>query len=150
MAAMDPSTAIMLDPHEAARQANDVFYRALESLDLGAMDRLWLHGREAHCVHPGGDALSGWDAVRKSWEQIFANTRWLRVTPTGVRVEVLGEVAVVTCAENITAESEGDVGLAVAQATNLFRRTPEGWRMFHHHASPAPVHVTHPFSGTVQ
>ena len=67
-------------------------------VDLAAMDRLWLHGREAHCVHPGGDALSGWDAVRKSWEQIFSSTRWLRVTPTGVRVEVLGEVAVVTCA----------------------------------------------------
>jgi len=72
------------------------------------------------------------------------------VTPTGVRVDIIGEVAVVTCAESITAESEGDVGLAVAQATNLFRRTPEGWRMFHHHASSAPVQVTHPFSGTVQ
>jgi ketosteroid isomerase-like protein len=59
-------------------------------------------------------------------------------------------VAVVTCSENITAQSEEDVGMAVAQATNLFRKTPEGWRLFHHHASPAPVQVTHPFSGTVQ
>jgi hypothetical protein len=42
------------------------------------------------------------------------------------------------------------VGVAVAQATNLFIRTGEGWRMFHHHSSPAPVHVTQPFSGTVQ
>ena len=40
--------------------------------------------------------------------------------------------------------------MAVAQATNLFRLTPDGWRMFHHHASPAPVHVTQPFSGAVQ
>ena len=150
MAGMDPLTAIMHDSHESVRQANDVFYRALESLDLTAMDRLWVHGGEAHCVHPGGDALAGWEAVRKSWEEIFSNTRWLRVTPTGVRVDIIGEVAVVTCAESITAESEGDVGLAVAQATNLFRRTPEGWRMFLHHASSAPVQVTHPFSGTVQ
>jgi hypothetical protein len=40
--------------------------------------------------------------------------------------------------------------VAVAQATNLFLRTSQGWRMIHHHASPAPVHVTQPFSGTVQ
>jgi ketosteroid isomerase-like protein len=140
-------------PHidsEAIHQANDDFYRALETLDLEAMERLWLQGSEAHCVHPGWEAVSGWDAVRESLEQIFAGTSWMRVTATRVRVEIVGEVAIVTCTENITAQSDGDVGLAVAQATNLFRRTPEGWRLFHHHASPAPVHVTHPFTGTVQ
>ena len=42
------------------------------------------------------------------------------------------------------------MGVAVAQATNLFRLTPDGWRMFLHHASLAPVHVTQPFSGVLQ
>jgi ketosteroid isomerase-like protein len=135
---------------EAVRQANELFYKALEDLDLKAMDGLWLHEGWVHCVHPGWDALVGWDAVRQSWEQIFAHTRWIRVTPTAVHIESFGEVAVVSCTENITAQSQEDVGLAVAQATNLFRQTPQGWRMIHHHASPAPVQVTHPFSGTVQ
>ena len=63
----------------------------------------------------------GWEAVRQSLEQIFASTRWMRVTPTRGRVEIIGDVAVVTCTENITAKSDEDVGLAVAQATNLFR-----------------------------
>jgi ketosteroid isomerase-like protein len=134
----------------AIRLANELFYRALENLDLKAMDHLWLHEGWVHCVHPGWDALVGWDQVRQSWEEIFGGTRWLRVTPTGVHIESFGEVAVVTCTENITAQSQEDVGLAVAQATNLFRLTPQGWRMIHHHASPAPVQVTHPFSGTVQ
>jgi hypothetical protein len=137
-------------PLDTLREANSRFYRALEELDLPAMDALWAHEGWVRCVHPGWDILVGWDAVRHSWEQIFASTHWLRVTPTTIEAEVVGEIGVVVCCENITATTQGDVGVAVAQATNLFRRTPAGWRMFHHHASPAPVHVTQPFTGSVQ
>ena len=132
------------------REANERFYRALETLDLPAMDRIWLHDASVRCIHPGSEALVGWDTVRKAWEQIFANTRWMRVQPTDVRLQVIGEVGLVACAENITATQDDDVGVAVAQATNVFRHTPDGWRMILHHASPAPVTVTQPFSGTVQ
>ena len=135
---------------DTLREANARFYRALEGLDLQAMERLWAHEGWVRCVHPGWDILVGWQTVRQSWEQIFANTRWLRVTPTSIEATVIGDVGVVVCSENITATTEGDVGVAVAQATNLFRRTRDGWRMIHHHASPAPVRVTQPFSGTVQ
>ena len=137
-------------PLETLREANARFYRALEELDLPAMDALWAHEGWVRCVHPGWDILVGWDAVRESWDQIFASTRWLRVTPTAIEAAVVGEMGVVVCSENITATTEGDVGVAVAQATNLFRMTPAGWRMFHHHASPAPVRVTQPFSGSIQ
>jgi ketosteroid isomerase-like protein len=132
------------------RAANERFYRALEELDLAEMDQLWLHEPWVRCVHPGWDVLVGWERVRESLEQIFAGTGWMRVTPTECNIHVFGDVGMVACAENITASRDSDVGVAVAQATNLFRRTPEGWRMFHHHASPAPVHVTQPFSGTIQ
>lgn len=137
-------------PLETLREANARFYHALEGLDLQAMEEMWAHEGWVRCVHPGWDILVGWETVRQSWEQIFANTRWLRVTPTTIEATVIGGVGVVVCSENITATTEGDVGVAVAQATNLFRMTPQGWRMIHHHASPAPVRVTQPFSGSVQ
>ena len=142
----------MEDGHaiETLQEANARFYRALEELDLRTMERLWTHESWVRCVHPGWDILVGWEAVRQSWEQIFANTRWLRVTPTTIEAMVIGDVGLVVCSENITATTEGDVGVAVAQATNVFRKTADGWRMFHHHASPAPVRVTQPFSGSVQ
>lgn len=141
---------VVADPDEVLREANAAFYRAVEELSLPDMERLWLHESWVRCIHPGWDLLVGWDAIRQSWEQIFSGTSWIRVTPTSVDVHVLGDVGMVGCAENITATSDGDVGVAVAQATNLFLRTAEGWRMFHHHSSPAPVRVTQPFSGTVQ
>jgi len=140
-----------MNDHEALREANERFYRAVENLDIEAMDDLWLHEGWVRCVHPGWDALLGWEAVRDSWERIFANTRWIRVTATGVGIATWGEIGLVACAENITATQEAeDVGMAVAQATNLYKRTPDGWRLIHHHASPAPVHVTQPFTGKVQ
>jgi ketosteroid isomerase-like protein len=135
---------------EELRAMNERFYRALEELDLEEMERLWLHEPWVRCIHPGWDVLVGWPRVRESLEQIFAGTGWMRVTPTDCDIHVFGDVGMVACAENITASRDSDVGVAVAQATNLFRRTPEGWRMFHHHASPAPVRVTQPFSGTIQ
>ncbi len=134
----------------ALLHANERFYAALETLDLGAMEQLWTHSGWVRCVHPGSDMVEGWEAVRASWERIFSHTRWLRVTPTSVSTALFGELGLVACSENITAADEGDVGVAVAQATNIFRRTPDGWRLIHHHASPAPVRVTQPFSGTVQ
>ena len=139
-----------MDDREAVRRTNDRFYQALESLDLPAMEEVWLHEGWVHCIHPGWEAMEGWDAIRKTFEEIFTSTAWLRVTPTAVRVATIGDFAIVSCAENITVKSDEDVGLAVAHATNLFRKTPGGWKMIHHHASSAPVHVTHPFSGTIQ
>ena len=50
----------------------------------------------------------------------------------------------------VVAASGGNHGVAVAHATNVFRRTDDGWRMILHHASPAPVTVTQPCSGMVQ
>jgi ketosteroid isomerase-like protein len=138
------------DDRESLREANNGFYRALEVLDLEALDALWLHEGWVRCVHPGWDVLVGWEAVKESYEQIVAGTRWMRVTPTAVQLLVFGDVGLVACTENITSASGGDVGLAVAQATNLFKKVAGEWRLFHHHASPAPVYVTQPFSGTVQ
>ena len=139
-----------MQEHEAVQKANQSFYRCIETLDLEAMERLWLHEDWVRCIHPGWDVLVGWQAVRRSWQTIFENTQWIRVVPTNAEAFVFGEIAVVSCAENLTAAEGAEVGVALAQATNLFRSTAEGWRMIHHHASPVPVQVTQPFSGHIQ
>jgi ketosteroid isomerase-like protein len=139
-----------MSAHDELRELNERFYRSLETLDLPSMEGVWLQEPWVRCIHPGWDVLVGWEDIRDSWQRIFENTPWIRVTATQVEIEVFGEIALVGCAENITTGQDGDVGVAVAQATNLFKKTPEGWRMVHHHASSAPVHVTQPFSGIVQ
>jgi ketosteroid isomerase-like protein len=138
------------DTRDLLREANGAFYRAVEDLDIEAMGRVWLHETWVRCIHPGWDVLVGWPAVRESWENVFQSTEWIRVASTGVDVQIFGEVGIVYCTENITAPRDEEVAVAVAQATNLFLARPEGWKMIHHHASPAPVRVTQPFSGIIQ
>jgi ketosteroid isomerase-like protein len=116
-------------------EANLRFYRAFETLDLAQMDAVWLHTERAQCVHPGWPLIVGWAAIRDSWETIFANTTEMRFTIGDARVAGGPELAWVTCTENILADVQGRVSVTSLLATNVFERTPEAWRMVHHHAS---------------
>ena len=119
----------------AVADANARFYCAFEALDLAAMDAVWAHDEDVKCVHPGWPLLTGWDAVRESWQTIFANTEEMRFTIADVRVVVHADLGWVTCTENILSDVRGRVSVTAILATNLFARRPDGWRMIHHHAS---------------
>jgi ketosteroid isomerase-like protein len=116
-------------------EANAAFYRAFEALDLRAMEEVWAHGGHVRCVHPGWPMLTGWEAIRASWEAIFANTHEMRFTLTDVHVVRIGDLAWLTCTENILSETDGRVSVTSMLATNVFEQGPDGWRMVHHHAS---------------
>jgi len=124
-----------MSEEDAVREANERFYRAIESLSIGAMDVVWAHGDHVQCIHPGWDLLVGWDAVRRSWEIIFKNTIEIRFTLGDVRVRIEDAMAWVTCTENILSQSRGNVSVTSALATNLFERHAGEWRLIHHHAS---------------
>ncbi|MGH7321910.1 MAG: nuclear transport factor 2 family protein [Candidatus Rokuibacteriota bacterium] len=125
----------MADELDAVRAANDRFYRAFESLTLAEMESVWVHGDRVACVHPGWPRLTGWAAVRDSWDAIFRNTREIRFTLTEVEVEVVGDLAWILCTENILAEARGNLSVTAILATNLFERHATEWLMVHHHAS---------------
>jgi ketosteroid isomerase-like protein len=123
------------DSRAAVADANARFYRAFEALDLAAMDAMWAHGDDVKCVHPGWPLLTGWAAVRESWQAIFTNTEEMRFTISDVRVEAGRDLAWVTCTENILSDVGGRVGVTAILATNLFARVDAGWLMVHHHGS---------------
>jgi ketosteroid isomerase-like protein len=131
-------------------QANTAFYRALESGILDRMDEIWAHEDWVRCVHPGWELLIGWHRVRESWEMIFASGQKMRATPSDVWVYTEGDVAWVTCTENITVFNESSFDSAFASATNLFIHRDGRWLMAHHHASPIPLVVADSSSDTIQ
>ena len=116
-------------------EANARFYRAFETLDIAEMDRVWARGEHVKCVHPGWPLLTGWEAVRESWATIFENTAEMRFTLSNVKPAVGGDLAWVTCTENILSDVGGRVSVTAILATNLFERDGREWRLVHHHAS---------------
>ncbi|WP_371498580.1 nuclear transport factor 2 family protein [Kitasatospora sp. NBC_00374] len=144
----NPAAAPELD-REAVLAANQALYEALETGDLEAVESIWLGAADADdkngvvCVHPGWPVLRGRAQVTRSYMLIMMNTEYIQFFLTDVEVEVQGDVALVTCTENILsggeAEEEGELGPLVGGkvvSTNLFRRTADGWRLWSHHGSP--------------
>ena len=122
---------------EAVKEANQRFYDAFGALDIELMDSAWHHSAQAMCVHPGWPPLVEWGPIRDSWERIFDNATLMHFNIRYVNVAVGGDCGWVTCFENITSVLQGQASNFAVLATNIFVRTPQGWRMIAHHASPS-------------
>ncbi|MDT9689615.1 nuclear transport factor 2 family protein [Streptomyces sp. P9(2023)] len=129
----------------AVEAANTAFYEAMERGDFETVSDLWLDdgATPISCVHPGWPVLSGRGEVLRSYALIMANTEYIQFFLTDLKVSLAGDVAVVTCTENILsggpAEDGAELGPLVGQlvvATNVFRRTFDGWKIWSHHGSP--------------
>jgi ketosteroid isomerase-like protein len=117
----------------AVLAANAEFYASFERGDFDAMQAIWASDDGVVCVHPGTEPM-------RSWMVLMANAAYIQFFLTEVDVVVVDDVASVTCTENVlSAAPDTPVGVfsgGSAAATNVFRRTPDGWRLWIHHASP--------------
>ncbi|HVA60681.1 MAG TPA: nuclear transport factor 2 family protein [Mycobacteriales bacterium] len=124
----------------AVTAANAELYAAFEAGDIDRMSVVWDPDDDVVCVHPGWPPVSGRGRVLRSWSVIMANTVYIQFFLTGIVARVEGDVAVVTCEENILTGVADDAGglaeSARACATNVFRRRGSEWRLWVHHASP--------------
>jgi len=131
---------------EVLLELNEALYTAFENADIDRMDALWIDGGLADsvvCVHPGWPTLRGREEVMRSWAMIMANTRYIQFVLTDVELAFSGDVAVITCVENIITAADDEPGTdptafagAKGVATNVFRRTEDGWRLWVRHGSP--------------
>ena len=124
--------------HTEAEKCNAALYAAFENADLDALEELWDDADDIACIHPGSPVLAGRRDVLRSWTALLANSGYLQFVLSDVQVRISGDVAVVTCAENILADISAQDGLigGTAVATNVFRRRDDRWRLWVHHSSP--------------
>lgn len=118
--------------------ADDIEASFYEALQIGDIERLmacWADDDEVICIHPGGPRLIGLGAIRAAFEAMFANGS-LRISPQAVRKLDAMASSVHSVRERIEiVTNEGPVE-AFVMATNVYHKTPQGWRMVTHHASP--------------
>jgi ketosteroid isomerase-like protein len=124
--------------HDDVEAANAGFYSAFEAADLDAMRALWLDDPGTLCIHPGQVPVRGTRDIDRSWALLMANTAYIQFFLTDVEISVLPEAATVTCTENVLTGAEDSrwFGGARVEATNVFVRRPDGWRLWVHRATP--------------
>jgi ketosteroid isomerase-like protein len=117
---------------EAVLAANNAFYVAHEEGDTDTMRDMWSHDDSVVCTHPGWPRLRGWDSVWSAWERLLALPHRPQFIVTDAHVEVVGDVAWVSCDENLLGEGDG----STVSALNVFVCVDGKWHMVAHHGSP--------------
>jgi ketosteroid isomerase-like protein len=131
---------------ESADEAEAAFYDAIGRADLEAVMNLWADDEEIVCIHPGAPRLVGHGAIRASWEQIFEGGG-VRIRPVQVHVTQNMMTSVRSIIEEVHRNVSQPKDIHIL-ATNVYMKTPQGWRLVCHHASvvqgeaPSDVPVT--------
>jgi len=133
-------------PLGTVEEVEAAFYDALSHADLDALMTLWAEEEEIVCVHPGAPRLVGHAAIRASWEAIFARGG-VHIRPVQLHAMQNMMSAVHNVIENVTqgAQEGGEMHIL---ATNVYLKTPQGWRLAMHHASVAPGKMPEGETGT--
>jgi len=118
----------------SAAEVEAAFYDALNRADLEALMALWADDEEIVCVHPGGPRLIGHSAIRASWSALLEHGG-LQIRPSQLHETHNLMSSVHTVIEGVTAASGEPAHLI---ATNVYVKTPKGWRIVLHHVSVAP------------
>ena len=111
-------------------------YDAIGRADLEALMALWADDEEIVCIHPDGTRLIGYAAIRASWEEIFSRGG-VNILPLQLHASQNLMSSVHNLIESVytTEGTQRDVHIL---ATNVYVKTPIGWRIVLHHASTAP------------
>lgn len=133
----------MLPPQAPLASPDDVeaqFYEALQQGDIEKMMAVWAEDEEVVCVHPGGQRVIGAGAIRATFDAMFAQGA-VAAFPEQVRRVQTVSSAVHSVLERVALPGpRGEMQTAWTLATNVYVKTPQGWRLVCHHASPGSSH----------
>ena len=100
--------------------------------------KVWMTSDAVVCVHPVGPKVTGHQAVRAAWTEMFRE-RYQPAFPAGGSSRTQDALlAVHVLNEYISVPGENTERQPMV-ATNIYQLTQNGWRMILHHASPMAV-----------
>jgi ketosteroid isomerase-like protein len=120
----------------SSAECEQAFYDALESADADAVVDLWLDDEDVCCIHPGGPRLLGIAAVVASWRSILGNGP-INIRAASSKSLETPTIAVHNVVEEVVLPQGNKQQVVHVIATNAYVKTPAGWKMVLHHASPA-------------
>ena len=119
------------------------FYEAMQKGDIEQLMSCWADEDDIVCIHPGGPRIVGAGAIRAAFDALFTHGGAILVRPDSIRrVDALAS-AVHSVLERVEVMSEEGPLQAYVLATNVYHKTPRGWRLVMHHASPGTQEEAH-------
>ncbi len=119
----------------SADEVEAAFYEALQTGDIEALMRCWADEDDIVCVHPGGPRVVGPGAIRATFEAMFSGGA-VAAQPERLRKIESVASAVHHLIEKVEVQTPRGQRSAWVIATNVYHKTPQGWRLVAHHASP--------------
>lgn len=118
-------------------EAEQAFYNAFSMCDQNAMSAVWADDKVV-CIHPGSNAIYGYESVMRSWTHILNNAQLPRILFNTVKKTVNESLAVHLVEEHI---ASGQGAVVVILATNIYQQLENGWLMIEHHGSVTQSHA---------
>ena len=123
------------DVNGSSHDTENAFYDALQLGDIEKLMACWADEDDIVCVHPGGARLLGAGAIRAAFDAMFNNGS-IQAYPEKVHTVESMSASVHSVLERIEVLTEDGPRHAYVIATNVYQKTPLGWRLVAHHASP--------------
>jgi ketosteroid isomerase-like protein len=134
-----PSKTPASTHNSSAEELETAFYDAISRADLDGLMALWADEEEIVCIHPGARRLIGHNAIRSSWESIFERGS-IEIHATRLHVTHNMLTAIHSVIEEVK-RNQAAQGAPQEEAhiiaTNVYMKTPQGWRIVVHHAAIA-------------
>jgi len=126
------TAVLMATPDDVEAQ----LYEAMQAGDIEKLMATWADDDDIACVHAGGVRLVGAGPIRASFEAMFSNGS-IDVRPLQVRCADGNGFSVHHVVEQVRINGESGPQMVLVLVTNVYVKTPQGWRLLVHHASPA-------------
>ena len=134
-----PACSSQTRQEAAIRALLDGEVAAINARDLKALGEIWAQDESIlmFTVDPPG-RFQGWEGIGRQWRDFFDKVSELSLKVDGVRVTVQGDAGYATYDWTMTGRM-GEYALDDrGQATAIYRRGDQGWRLVHAHYSSMP------------
>jgi len=121
---------------ETPEETEAAFYEAVSRADIDGVMALWADDEDIVCIHPGAPRLLGHASIRIAWESIFEQGG-VHIRPVQLHVTQNMLTSVHSIIEEVQRPLSQRQAIHIL-ATNVYMKTPLGWRIAAHHASVVP------------
>jgi uncharacterized protein (TIGR02246 family) len=126
----------MTSQYPTPQDAEDAYYDAIDEKDLSAMMSVWEESEQILCLLPMMPLLQGRANIRQAWKPMLGGELQLEMEVKHLEWIEGDKLAIHLVEEHV--KVPGQPQTQIVYATNVYRRSEDGWRILMHQNAPTP------------